>query len=181
MSDGLQREHQRWMRAEHVLGLLRELWGDAPPPGANPELTLLVDALSADDAQGRQNGYVVHGDEIRYSDVCPTALPEVRTGAWTLDPATGKLSFDITSLELLGVPDADSLVMLDDVLAERLHPDDRVRVGEALARTAQTGEPYRAVYRSRLRGGWQWITSVGRLVRPPGADAVVIGFLVVHT
>lgn len=58
---------RRRARARRVLGLLHDLWGDELPPGAEPHLTVVLDALAGDDDLGARNGYVVQGDGLTYA------------------------------------------------------------------------------------------------------------------
>ncbi|GAB3469236.1 PAS domain-containing protein [Kineococcus endophyticus] len=53
-------------RAERVMHLLQQLWGDDLPPGPEPELTVLIDAVAGDDHMGAQDGYVVQSDRLSY-------------------------------------------------------------------------------------------------------------------
>ena len=64
MSHGLDLEHQRRLRAERVLDTLRLLWGEDPPPGPDPHLTALIDAVAADDAHGAEDRLVCQGDGV---------------------------------------------------------------------------------------------------------------------
>jgi len=67
MGESLDVEHQRRLRAERVLTLLRELWGDEPPPGLNSQLSLLIDAVATDDEHAREQRLVSHGDGLSYT------------------------------------------------------------------------------------------------------------------
>ncbi|WP_432509990.1 PAS domain-containing protein [Kineococcus sp. SYSU DK001] len=101
--DRLSREHHVRRRAEQVRADLEGLWGDEPPPGPDPELTSLVDALALDDDHGRRAGLLVQGDAIPFhvlvrllltssvgEAVLPELPPELRARidlvAATLDP-----------------------------------------------------------------------------------------------
>ncbi|WP_432544974.1 PAS domain-containing protein [Kineococcus sp. SYSU DK002] len=101
--DRLSREHHVRRRAEQVRADLEGLWGDEPPPGPDPELTSLVDALALDDDHGRRAGLLVQGDAIPFralvrllltspagEAVLPELPPELRArvdlAAATADP-----------------------------------------------------------------------------------------------
>ena len=66
MDSWIDRQHRLRLRAERVAALLVQLWGDRPPPSSNPQLTTLVDAVAGDDEHGREDGLVVHGDELSH-------------------------------------------------------------------------------------------------------------------
>ncbi|WP_432572328.1 hypothetical protein [Kineococcus sp. SYSU DK005] len=57
-------------RAERVRAGLVELWGEELPPGDDPVVAVLDDALTLDDDHGRADGFVVRGDAL--------ALPVLR-------------------------------------------------------------------------------------------------------
>ena len=57
---------RREQRAQRVLMLLEQLWGEDLPPGPDGALTLVIDALAADDDLGAQQGVVVHGDGLTH-------------------------------------------------------------------------------------------------------------------
>lgn len=64
--DRLSREHHARRRAEQVRSDLVALWGDEAPPGPDPQMTSLVDALALDDAHGRRGGLLVQGDAVPF-------------------------------------------------------------------------------------------------------------------
>lgn len=64
MSDWLDVEHQRRLRAERVLQELQDLWGDQLPPGRHPELIVLIDAIAIDDEHARDTRLVSQGDGL---------------------------------------------------------------------------------------------------------------------
>ncbi|PRY10032.1 PAS domain-containing protein [Kineococcus rhizosphaerae] len=64
--DRLTREHHVRRRAEQVRSDLAQLWGDEAPPGPDPQMTSLVDALALDDDHGRRSGVLVQGDAIPF-------------------------------------------------------------------------------------------------------------------
>jgi hypothetical protein len=62
----IDREHHLRARAEQILVLLQDLWGDSPPPSPDPQLAILIDAVAGDDEYGRAAHVVVHGDGLTY-------------------------------------------------------------------------------------------------------------------
>ena len=169
-------------RAERVLAVLRELWGDEPPPGPDPDLAWLVDALAVDDAHGREEGLVVHSDAIALSSLADwIGAPHVadeHTAAWQLDTATGRVLLDEEGGRVLGV--GREAVGVERLMLD-VHPADRANVERAFERAASAGTPFRVTYRGRSPlGEWLWRTSTGRRLAagPPGA--VLVGFTTVH-
>ena len=69
MDSWIDRQHRLRLRAERVTALLVQLWGDRPPPSANPQVTTLVDAVAGDDEHGRGDQLVVHGDHLSYQQL----------------------------------------------------------------------------------------------------------------
>lgn len=172
----------RSRRAERVLAVLRDLWGDEPPPGPDPELAWIVDALAIDDAHGREAGLVVHSDAIALSSLSDwlgtPQFADEQTGAWQLDTATGRVVVDERGSEVLGVGRqsvGSERLMLD------VHPADRPNVERAFDRAAAVGTPFRVTYRGRSPlGEWLWRTSTGRRLTVGPAGAVLVGFTTVH-
>ena len=66
MDSWIDREHHLRARAEQILVLLQDLWGDSPPPSPDPQLAILIDAVAGDDEHGRAAHVVVHGDGLTY-------------------------------------------------------------------------------------------------------------------
>jgi len=66
MSESLDVEHQRRLRAERVLDVLRGIWGDELPPAPHSELRPLIDAIAADDAHAAEVRLVSQGDGVTY-------------------------------------------------------------------------------------------------------------------
>jgi PAS domain S-box-containing protein len=62
--------------------------------------------------------------------------------------------------ELFGFPQGE---VKPEAFDERLHPEDRLRRAQAIARATETGLAYRTAYRiSRPDGSQRWIASHGR-------------------
>lgn len=62
-------EHQRRLRAERVLTMLRELWGDELPPGPNAEVAVLIDTIALDDDHGAGDQLITQRDGLTYAMV----------------------------------------------------------------------------------------------------------------
>ncbi|MEZ0491025.1 PAS domain-containing protein [Kineococcus sp. TBRC 1896] len=172
----------RSLRARRVLAVLRDLWGDEPPPGPDPELAWLVDALAVDDAHGREDGLVVHGDGVALSSLADwlgaPRFAEEHTGAWQFDTASGRVLLDEEGSRVLGVGReavGGERLMLD------VHPVDRANVERVFERAAAAGTAFRVTYRGRSPlGEWLWRTSTGRRVSVGPEGAVLVGFTTVH-
>ncbi|WP_369070261.1 PAS domain-containing protein [Kineococcus terrestris] len=112
------------------------------------------------------------GDELRVS--APLLDPAV--GAWELDPATGRVSWDARCAQLLG--SSTSGAPLSHQLEVEVHPEDRDGVREALARALASGGEYRARFRAlQADGSWAWRTSTGRVVRLPDGGPRLLGLI----
>ncbi|WP_432561019.1 PAS domain-containing protein [Kineococcus sp. SYSU DK003] len=171
----------RSARAARVLAVLKNLWGDEPPPGADPDLAWLVDALAVDDAQGREDGYLVRGDDISLTSLAnwltAPQFSDEDSGAWQFDPATGLMSLDEQAGQVLGL---SQRVGVERALLD-VHPDDRADVERTLRRTAETGEHFRVTLRGRSpEGDWVWRTGTGRRLVGADGGVVVVGFVTVH-
>lgn len=62
-------QHRLWARAERALLLLRQFWGDQPPPGPHGDLVTLLDAFAGDDAHARLDQVVCQDDGLSYRAV----------------------------------------------------------------------------------------------------------------
>jgi PAS domain-containing protein len=172
----------RSLRAQRVLAVLRDLWGDERPPGQDPELAWIVDALAVDDAHGREDGFVVHSDGLALTSLAdwlgaPLSADE-QTGAWQLDTATGRVVVHERGSAVLGV--GRQSVGVERLMLD-VHPADRAQVQRAFDRAVADGTPFRVTYRGRSPlGEWLWRTSTGRRLTSGPAGAVLVGFTTVH-
>lgn len=178
----LQHGDERTARAARVLAVLKDLWGDEPPPGEDADLAWLVDALAIDDAHGREDGYVVRSDTITLTSLAQwlttPQFSDENSGVWQYDPVTERMSFDHVASAALGLSRSNvglARAMLD------VHPGDRDRVEGGLRRAAATGEHFRVTLRGRSpQGDWVWRTSTGRRLVADDGAVQVIGFVTVH-
>ena len=91
------------------------------------------------------------------------ALQASGTGTWEWDIAEDRLSWSSAVHGLYGVPDGDAPVDLSGYL-ERIHPDDRERVAEAIRASVDTGASYDIEFRVlRPDGALQWNHGVGQV------------------
>jgi PAS domain S-box-containing protein len=100
------------------------------------------------------------------------ALESAQMGTWSLDIASGKISWDERCAEVLGFDDsAGCQIDYADLLA-RIHPDDRASHDEAIKKA--TTDPSNGEYSNEFRilrpdGAVRWVASHGRVLS--AADA----------
>lgn len=125
--------HRR--RAQRVLHLLRELWGDELPDGPEPELTVLIDAVAGDDHLGAQDGYVVQSDRLTYD-----ALALLLRRCSTPDVAAGALPRELLSRVFSAAhPHHDALNVWRLAPREETTPDRQELAATGRAATAPFG------------------------------------------
>jgi PAS domain S-box-containing protein len=99
------------------------------------------------------------------------ALDGGRLGAWSWDPRTNQVEVDQLARELFALG-PDELDGDAGPLFDRIHPDDRAHVQEALGRAVRPGGVYEAEFRVLLPDGRvRWLTGAGR--GRAGADGQV--------
>jgi PAS domain S-box-containing protein len=92
------------------------------------------------------------------------AADSAGAGLWSLDLASGRYWVTTRTLELLGLPENES-VTLDSFLG-MTHPDDRDSIRRAIEEVVQSGEEGQAEYRIvRPDGSVRWMASRGRAYR----------------
>ena len=103
------------------------------------------------------------------------AIEGARIGTWHWDPVTRRGGWSARTAEIMGVPVDRRLSQREQ--AEMIHPDDRARVAEGLARLATAGNDFATEYRIiRPDGAVRWIASHGRIMRDEaGAPIRAIG------
>ncbi|MCZ2858909.1 SpoIIE family protein phosphatase [Blastococcus sp. VKM Ac-2987] len=85
-------------------------------------------------------------------------------GTWDWDLATGRLTWDEQLVVMFGY-DVDDFDQTIEAFNDRLHPDDRASVGEALEQAIETCGRYDATYRVvRPDGETRWVHARGRAV-----------------
>jgi PAS domain S-box-containing protein len=85
--------------------------------------------------------------------------------AWEWNPATDQLAQSANAPHMLGLP-ADAPLTTGREYLALVHPDDRPRVREALARTVERELPYRQEYRlARPDGTIMWVLDQARVIR----------------
>jgi signal transduction histidine kinase len=109
------------------------------------------------------------------------ALESARGGLWDLDVDAGEPCHTEFYYRMLGF-DPVERGRISEVWSNRLHPDDRDRVCEALQRTIDgKSDLYEAEYRLRhADGSWRWVLDRGRaLERDASGRALrLVGFII---
>jgi PAS domain S-box-containing protein len=141
-------------RAIAELALLTETIAQLQPPSlgdvARDSLHIVIDAAIA-----RSLARDTHeSDRLRKRLRLATDVTLV--GSWELDPRSDIVGADERSCELFGVDGEPTTV---DALTSKVHPEDRERVRDGIARTLESGEPYIADCRTvrRDNGAYRWI------------------------
>jgi len=97
-------------------------------------------------------------------------------GIWDRNLQSGEAYLSPRGKEILGYR-KDELQIEETSFFERIHPDEKAIVAEALARSVQDGIPYRIEYRMRHKdGGYRWVLSRGEVVsNRKGEPARMVG------
>jgi PAS domain S-box-containing protein len=115
---------------------------------------------------------VNHGARHRAEDALRTSEERLRLaleagdlGLYDLDVQTGVAEVNDGYARMLGY-DPGTFVETNDRWLERLHPEDRERVGRYyLAYVAGSIPEYRVDFRQKTQdGSWKWISSLGKIV-----------------
>ncbi|MGJ3230974.1 MAG: PAS domain-containing protein [Oceanicaulis sp.] len=111
----------------------------------------------------------------RQSERAELALLGSDAAVWDWDIEAGEVWWSPSLKVMLGVPPAFTPDF--NFFLNRVHPEDRERVTQAIDATLERGAPYRHVFRlERTCGGYATIRSTGQLVRDrSGAPARLIG------
>jgi PAS domain S-box-containing protein len=142
-------------RAAVALGEGRPL----PPSGTLPvaEINTLMAELQETAAKRQAAEDFLRDSERRLQ----VALAAAQLGSWEHDPARRVLSGDARARELFDFPEEE--VATDEMIA-RVHPDDAVRVREALVESLDPVNPKRSAMEFRIRrknGEVRWLETLG--------------------
>ncbi|MCA1586967.1 MAG: PAS domain-containing protein, partial [Acidobacteria bacterium] len=89
-------------------------------------------------------------------------LAAAEVGTWSLDFKTGQNTADRNFAALFGLSEEESRTTGMGPYLERMHPDDRTVISDAIARSRATGAPYSTVNRILLpNGGTRWVANRG--------------------
>jgi PAS domain S-box-containing protein len=67
------------------------------------------------------------------------ALDATGLGIWTLELASGVTTWDATTRRIIGAPPEGPAAAVEQIMRERIHPDDRAVLEDAMARVMQGG------------------------------------------
>ncbi|MDD5187107.1 MAG: PAS domain S-box protein, partial [Methanoregula sp.] len=125
-------------------------------PGTKKSIASLLDITDRKRAE----------DAVRESEErLDLALRSAEMGVWHWDILQNKRTFDLQTCRLLGIDPGTFLGSAEEFYAV-VHPDDRERLKEALARTVDQDLLYEPSYRVILAdGSVRFVTARGRLVR----------------
>ncbi|WP_192499012.1 PAS domain S-box protein [Skermanella pratensis] len=114
--------------------------------------------LMTDVSERRRNAKALRDSEERFR----LAASAAGCGIWDADLVTGERWFSAAYLRMLGYGD-DELALSDAAWRERIHPDDRAGVDEALVAHLTGGSPfYEIAFRMRHKSGrWIWLVARG--------------------
>ncbi|MGE0255009.1 MAG: PAS domain S-box protein [Alphaproteobacteria bacterium] len=114
--------------------------------------------------------------ELRESEMrLQVAIAAARMGTWWLDLESGRSGYSETLAEMLGLPPGERELTREQRRAF-MHPDDRPRVVDAMARTIAGEGPYRLEFRIVRRDGEvRWVASAGDLMRHSDRSDRIVG------
>jgi PAS domain S-box-containing protein len=116
-----------------------------------------IEREHAEEALRRSERFLAEGQRISH------------TGSWGWNLRTGKIIWSDEQCRMLGfdVPTEPSLELFFD----RVHPEDRARIRQALDQATSAGNEYEILYRTLLPNGCvRYFKSVGRPVRKDGGE-----------
>lgn len=95
------------------------------------------------------------------------ALESIKAGIWDVDLITGDFYVDERWKELVGYQGCDKGMSIVECWRQRLHPEDSVRVEEAVkAYIAGYNDKYEVEYRLRDKNStYRWILAIGKLTK----------------
>lgn len=103
------------------------------------------------------------------------ALQQASGAVWEWNRETDELYWSSELLDMLGIP-AGSFEGSIKEFEERLHPDDKETVEEAVEKAVETGGPYRVEQRLETKDGdYRWFDVRGQVV-DEGGSMVGVGF-----
>jgi signal transduction histidine kinase len=148
--------------------------GDLDIAPANPdekselgEVDKALDVLRANAIERQALQEALHESEQRLK----LALAAGAVGTWELTLGTGEFMTSDLALVLLSVPPGTTLT-LEKVL-ERVHPDDRHLLQDALLNALATGETYRLEWRTQLPdNSIRWLETLGERRSIAGKEVV---------
>ena len=156
------------------------VWDDGAPQRRDAALRLAVRRLER--LVRRRNAALVAARSglERHASTLRMALESSGAVVRRLDLRSGKMDWDAAGLRLIGFGEGEEVTM-ERILVERIHPEHRGSLAEALARTAAGADSddwdheFLIMHPER---GERWINSLGKVVRDADGDPVAIEGLV---
>ncbi len=125
------------------------------------ELQTLTDKLRQELERGTDMARELVDQESR----CRLALRAGRMGFWDWDLSTGGIQLDPMETQLLGLPEGQSRISIDEFLA-LVDERDREEFSAVLRRSTEEGEEYNHEFRLRLpEGTIRWLAGRGEVER----------------
>lgn len=131
-------------------------------------LALLVISLAYGEAQRRLTRRFGYSEQR-----LAAALEATGSGIWEYDPAQGTTYYDTRWFTMLGYS-PQALRQEFTTWLSLLHPDDRERARDEVARHVRDGTDFSIEFRMRAAdGGWRWIASRGTVAERDAAGRVL--------
>lgn len=131
-------------------------------------VALLVISLAYGEAQRRLKRRFGHSEQR-----LAAALKATGSGIWEYDPALGATYYDTRWFTMLGYS-PEALRQEFTTWLSLLHPDDRERARDEVARHVREGTDFSIEFRMRAAdGGWRWIASSGTVAERDAAGRVL--------
>lgn len=167
-------------RHGECFGLIAALWRKPPSdPDAvlsvfqrvEPRLVAGVDLIERNTSER----HALNAQLEILSKRLEVAVETAGLGVWDYDMETGELIWDRRMRAIYGLADDDSPMSYERWLA-MLHPEDRPATDAAARRAMDGDREYAAKFRiCHPDGTVRWIRAVGRMIKPAGEGARLIG------
>ncbi len=143
-----------------------------PRTWSSDEVTVLEELAQATAAELERAATATERDTMRLQ--LGLAMESGGIGSWEWDLSTRELFGNQQLLAMFGFPaETDAPPTTESTFVQRIHPDDRQRVTEALERSMSRGSDYAAEYRVVLPDGSQrWLATRGRPLYDADGSAV---------
>lgn len=118
------------------------------------------------------------GELARHADWLAKAQEASRAGVWALELDQEKVRVSAQAAALFGFDTKPGLIPLEDFF-ERMHDEDRERVGREFSQSLSSGQSFHSEYRVILPDrGIRWISARGARVEDEGGKPLMTGTIV---
>ncbi|MGY1635396.1 SpoIIE family protein phosphatase [Geodermatophilus sp. SYSU D00742] len=154
----------------HVVGVLA-VYDPVPRAWSDDDAALLEQLAASVTAELElSSARTAIGTSLARLDI---ALEASSIGIWERDLRTGAVYWDERCAAIFGLEGAVEIDSVEDMMTERIHPDDRVAVTEAMREAlTSTGEYLVEARVLHVDGTVRWTVSRGRVVSDPSGRAV---------